>query len=73
MRTLDGIPSIGILDHYPSYASHSHAIGCLVTDPNPNLLENEMIVSMALVVALLAVALAAMPVLVPFVEYVQLG
>ena len=69
-RTLDGNPSIGIPDHFPSCASHSHAIGCLVTGPTPNRLENEMIVSMELVVVLLAVVLAMMPVLAPFAEYV---
>ena len=69
---LMGNPSIGIPSHYPSCASHSHAIGRLVTGPNPNRLENEMIVSMELVAVLLAVVLAMMPVLAPFVEYVPL-
>ena len=69
IRTSDGIPSIDIHDHYPNYASDNLAIDCHVTDPYPNLLENEMIISM---VHVSAVALAMMPIHVPFVEFVRL-
>ena len=70
--TSDGIPSIDIHGHYPNYASHNLAIDRHVTDPIPNLLENEMIVSMEPVTVSLAVALVMMPVHVPFVEFVRL-
>ena len=68
-----GIPSIGILYHFPSYTRHGYAIDCLATDhSNPNLREIEKMVLMVLVAALPSVGLVMLPVAVPFVGYLQL-
>ena len=63
-EALDGYPITGILDHFPSFASHGHAIGFVVKGHSiPSYL---MVIGMIVSVALAPALHVIVPAIAPF-------